>query len=186
MANKIVNKNEVPQDVKPEGKFSKKNGSRYVTLSQLVDMFYVSRFNRDNLHGLDEGEDIDNSRKHRVYNKSDVKELMIVFMEFFEWVVNEKNLGKIYLSDNVTLVRESTPPRIKYATKMDELCKPEGGCKAGEYYVTCGRYVWQMWLEGDAFKKMKELWMKDPEFTDIREKLIPEMEEKNKNAKSKD
>ena len=174
----------VAKENKTEGKFSKKNGSRFITLSQLVDMFYVSRFNRDNLHDLVEGEDIDNSRKYRIFNKADVKELMEVFCDFFEWVINAKNIGKIYITKDISLVRESTLPRLKYATGMDEVYLPNE-CKAGEYYITHGRYMWRLWIEGDTFQKMKELWMKDPEFLKTREELTPEMEERNKNAKSK-
>lgn len=186
--NKVLSTNvTIDENIKvdeKEGRRNKKNGSRYVTLSQLVDMFYVSRFNRDNLHGLDEGEDIDNSRKHRIYNKSDVKELMEIFFEFFEWAVNEKNIGKIYMTKNISFIRNSIMPRLKYATKMDEICLYGGGCKAGEYYITNGRYTWQMYVEGDMYQKMKELWEKDPEFVQKKKELIPELEEKNKNAKS--
>ena len=147
-------------------------------------MFYTSRFNRDNLHDPAEGEDIDNSYKYRIYNKSDIKELMTHFLPFFEWAINAKNLSRIYLTDDITLIREATPPRIKYATTMDEKYAP-GQCKAGEYYITNGRYSWKMWVEGETFERMRDLWMEDPEYTEIRDKLIPEMEEKNKNAKSK-
>lgn len=169
---------------KPEGKTSKKNGSKYITLSKLVDMFYVSHFNRDNLHDLLDGEEYDNSRKYRLYNKVDVKELVDLFLEFFEWAINAKNISKIYLTRDITLIRESTLPRIKYATEMDVACTPDD-CKVGEYYITRGKYMWRLWIEGDTFQKMKELWQKDPEFINKREELTPELEEKNKNAKSK-
>lgn len=169
---------------KVKGTINKKNGSMYVTRNHLVDMFYVSRFNRDNLHDLVEGEDIDNSRHYRLYNKSDVKELMSLFFSFFEWVINAKNLSKIYLTDDITLIRESTLPRVKYATMVDEQHMPDE-CRAGEYYITRGRYIWRLWIEGETFQKMKELYSVDPEFIKLREDLIPEMEEKNKNAKQK-
>lgn len=159
-----------------------KNGSIYITLNQLVDMFYVSRFNRDNMHDVAEGEDIDNSRQHRVYNKSDVKELLSLFSEFFCWAINEKNISKIRVCDKLSMVRESSLPKLKYATAFDELCSP-GQCKAGEYYITNGRYSWTLWFDGDTFQKMKDLWMNDPEFLAKKEELKPQMEEKNKNAK---
>ena len=167
------------------GKTTKKNGSSYVTLNQMADMFYVSRFNRDNLHDPAEGEDINDSRKYRIYNKKDVKELLAVFAEFFQWVINEKNISKIYFSKDITMVRESTPPKIKYATGMDEVYLP-GECKAGEYYITTGRYVWRFWVEGETFQKMRELWKNDSEFLRIKEELTPVMEEKNRNVKAKD
>lgn len=153
-----------------------------VTMGKLVDMYFVSRFNRDNLHDPAEGEDIDNSRLHRIYNKKDIKELMSSFCEFFEWVINEKDISKIYISKNMSLIRESSPPRLKYATKFDEICT-NNQCKAGEYYITNGRYNWKLWVEGETFEKMKNLWMRDPEFIRMREELVPEMEEKNKNAR---
>lgn len=168
-----------------KGRENPKNGSKYITLIQLIDMFYVSHFNRDNMHDLAEGEDIDDSHLYRIYNKSDVKELMALFFQFFEWAINEKNIGKVYLTKDITLVRESTLPRVKYATVIDEQHLP-GECKAGEYYITRGRYVWRLWIDGETFSKMKELQSRDPEFAKLREDLIPEMEEKNKNAKHKD
>lgn len=167
-----------------EGKRNPNSGARYVTLNQLVDMFYVSRFNRDNMHDLAEGENIDDSHKYRLYAKKDLKELIPLFVDFFQWVINEKNLGRIYLTDDIKLIRESTMPRLKYATGFDEQYDPTQ-CKAGEWYVTNGRYVWRLWIEGDTFKKMKELWMKDPEFIKKRAELRPEMEERNRNAKSR-
>lgn len=168
---------------KPAGKVCKKNGSVYITLNTLIDMFYVSRFNRDPMHDPGEGEDIDNSYKHRIYNKGDLKELMVLFMSFFEKAINDRNIGKIYLTKDITLIRESSLPRIKYANTMDEMYQPN--CKAGEYYITQGRYVWHMWLEGETFEKMREISSNDPEFVKKRQELIPVLEEKNKNAKSK-
>ena len=163
---------------------NQKNGSLYITLSQLIDVFYTSRFNRDSLHSLVEGEDIDNSIKHRLYNKRDLKELMPLFIEFLEWVINEKNLGKIYLSKDLTLVRESTLPSLRYTTKFDEKAFKRN--KEGEYYISTGKYRWMMYVTGDTFAKMKELWLKDPQFEEIIKELTPKMEEKNKNAKPKD
>lgn len=168
---------------KPKGLVNKKNGSLYVTLGHLIDMFYVSRFNRDNKHDPAKDEDIDNSYKYRIYNKSDVKELMKLFMDFFEWVINEKNIGKIYLSKNLTLLRDVTLPRIKYANAMDAKYNPE--CTEGEYYITHGRYEWRLWLDNEAYDKMREIVVKDPELIKRTEELIPLLEEKNKNAKSK-
>lgn len=160
-----------------------KNGSIYISMNHLVDMFYTSRFNRDNMHDLAEGEDIDNSTKHRIYNKGDVKELMSLFGEFFEWAINAKDLGRIYLSKDTMLVRETVLPRVKYATVMDEYHLP-GECKAGEYYITPGRYTWKLWVTGEPFKEMKNLWLRDPEILKRKEELIPEMEEKNAKKKS--
>lgn len=170
---------------KGAGKTTKKNGSIYITLNKLVDMFYVSRFNRDNLHDPAEGEDIDNSYKYRIYNKKDVKEMLAIFAEFFGWAINEKNISKLYITKDITLYRESVPPKIKYATKMDEVFK-HGEVKAGDYYLTPGKYMWRLWIEGDTLDRMRELQESDSEFIRIKEELTPEMEEKNKNAKSKD
>lgn len=167
------------------GKVTRKNGSQYITLNKLVDMFYTSRFNRDNMHDVAEGEDIDNSIKHRIYNKKDVKEMLAIFAEFFEWAINSKNISKLYITKNITLYRESVPPKIKYATKMDEVFK-HGEVKAGDYYITPGKYLWRLWVEGEALDEMRKLQDTDSEFIRIKEELTPEMEEKNKNVRAKD
>lgn len=155
-----------------------------MTVNMLVDMFYTSRFNRDNKHDPAEGEDINNSRKYRLYNKKDVKELLALFCEFFQEALVEENLGKVYITDDLTLVRDATMPRPKYATTFDENYNPEL-CKAGEWYVTTGRYNWKLYVDGDTFKKLRQLWLKDPVLIEKREELKPVVEEKNKNAKSK-
>lgn len=165
---------------------SKKNGSKYLSLSQIVDGFYPSRFNRDNLCDPDKGEDIDNSIKHRLYNKKDVKELMGLLAQYFEWAINTKNISRVYLTDNIMLIRDSKLPRIKYATDIDVKCLGEDKCKPGEYYITDGNYAWSMWLTGDAYKAMQALRDSDPEFIQVKKELQPLLEEKNKNAKSKD
>ena len=167
------------------GNRSQKNGSLFLTTKQLTNMFYKSRFNRDNLHDLVPGEDIDDSYHYRIYNKTDLIELMALFCEFFEWAINAKNISKVYVTKDLTLERETVLPRVKYATPVDEQ-HTHGECKAGEYYVTPGRYMWKLWVDGDTFQKMKALQKKDPEILKIREQLIPEMEEKNRNAKRKD
>ena len=160
-----------------------KSGGLYVTLNQLVKMFYVSRFNRDNMHDPAENEDIDNSRKYRIYNLVDVKELLNVFIEFCEWAFNEKNISRLYLSPNLTLNRESLGPKLKYATGLEEMYT-NMGYKNGEYYITDGKYNWVLNVKGEPYTKMKELWLKDPVFAQKKEELRPIMEEKN--AKSKD
>lgn len=164
---------------------NKRNGSKEWTIGQLVDRFYTSRFNRDNLFDPKPGEDIENSIKHRLYNKSDVKELMKVFAEFFIWAINAENIGKIYLSKEVVLVRESKLPRLKKANNIDAQYLGDK-VEPGKYYITDGRYAWLLWLTGDTFKKMQELRALDPEFIAAKEQLLPEMEERNKNANKKD
>lgn len=163
---------------------NKKNGSIMLSLNQLVDLFYVSRFNRDNLHSLEDGEDIDDSRKHRIYNKSSVKELMALFVDFFEWVINAKNISKVRITNDITLIRESTLPKIRRANAFEEKAI-KNGSKAGEYYITHGKYIWRLWIDGETYKKMSELRINDPEFIAEIEKLTPVMEEKNKDVRAK-
>lgn len=175
------------------GLTTRKN-SKFVTVNMLVDMFYTSRFNRDNMHDLAEGEDINNSRKHRLYNKKDIKELLSHFCEFFQDALISENLGKVYVSEDLTLVRDATMPRVKYANSFDENYNPDI-CKAGEWYVTTGRYNWKLYVDGETFKQLRQLWRKDPVLMEKREELRPIVEEKNaklkaegknKNAESKD
>ena len=161
----------------------RKEGQYYLTLGQFVDFFYTSRFNRDNLHGLAEGEDIDNSIKHRIYNKKDVKELLEVIGEFLEWLIIEKNVARIRISKDITIMRETTLPRIKYATGLDERYT-SNECKEGEYYITNGRYNWTLRIEGETFEKMRDKWKNDPNLVKIKEDLVPELEEKNRNARA--
>lgn len=163
-------------------KTNKNNGSRYFTLNSLVDRFYTSRFNRDNKHGLSEGEDIDNSKIHRIYNKGDVKDLLHSFFDFFEWVINAENISKVYLTRNLLLERESKMPTVRRANIVDELRSPNRA-KAGELYVTRGKYIWTLWLSGDAYEKMRELQHKDPEYMAKYAELQKSVDERNANDK---
>lgn len=168
-----------------EHKGNKKDGSIYLSIKQLAEKFFYSRFNRDNMHDPAPGEDIDNSKLYRIYNKADIVELIELFMQYFEWAINAENISRVYLTDNIMLRRDSTYPKIKLATPVDanRLSKL---CKAGEYYITRGRYNWTMWLDGDAYQKMIELKLADPEFNRIIKELTPELEVKNAERRNKD
>ena len=164
------------------GKISKKNGSKYWTLNRMVDRFYCSRFNRDNLHGLAEGEDIDNSRSHRLFNKADIKELLHLFFDFMEWVIPEENLSKIYLTDNMMLNRSSKLPTVRRSNIVDQI-KTKGLRPIGELYVTNGRYIWTLEMTGSLWERHREVQAKDPEFIAKREELQKSVEERNRNER---
>ena len=155
------------------------NGAKKWTLNSLVDRFYTSRFNRDNLHDPAEGEDIDNSRLYRLYNKSDVKELMHIFFEYFEWVVSEENLCKVYLTKNMSFIRETRLPTVKRANIVDEIRSPNRA-KAGELYVTRGKYLWTIYFSGEPHEKQRELQFSDPEFIAKYEELQKKVDERKK------
>lgn len=163
-----------------DGKISKKNGSKYWTLNRLVDRFYYSRFNRDNLHDPAEGEDINNSRSHRLFNKTDIKELLHLFFDYMEWAIPEENLSRIYLTDNMMLERTSRLPTVRRANIVDEI-KTKGEKKSGELYVTYGRYIWTVEMTGDLWERQREVQAKDPEFIAKREELQKSVEERNRN-----
>lgn len=165
-------------------KINKKDGSCYVTLHQLAVLFYRSRFNRDNLCDLEEGEDIDDSGLHRIFLKRDIEELFDKFGDFFEWAINAKNMSRIVLTPNVKLIREKKLPRLKLANMFDQVRLP-GVAENGKYYITKAKYNWILELTGDAQDKMIEVKEKDPEVIAMRESLLPEMEEKNRNVGKK-
>lgn len=159
------------------------NGSHYWNLNQLAHRFYYSRFNRDNMHDPKEGEDINNSRMYRLYNKSDIKELLHSFAEFLEWVIPEENLGKIYLTDNMVLVRRTQYPYIKRANDVIAAATQRGGREpmiSGRSYIFSGKYVWNLDMSGELAEKMEEVMSKDPQFMAFKEKLQKELEERNK------
>ena len=162
---------------------NKKNNSQYWTLNTLVDRFYTSRFNRDNMHCLNAGEDIDNSRAYRVYNKGDVKELIQLFTDYLAWVINAENVSKIRLSEDIALIRETKTPKLKRANIVDEIIT-NGRVKAGQLYVTNGKYAWTMFLSGDTYEKMTELTTKDPELARLREEAQKRLEERIKKDES--
>ena len=159
-----------------------KSGASKVTINWLVDRFYTSRFNRDNMNSLSPGEDINNSRKHRLYNKKDIKDVISLFAEFFAWVITEENICNVSIVSGLNLIRDSQIPRIRKATKVDKRMMNTVGedVTPGKYYVTRGRYSWRMWLSGDMYKNMMRLWEKDSERIEAIERLVPEMEEKNR------
>lgn len=157
---------------------NKDNGSEYWTLNKLVQRFYTSRFNRDPYHEPTEGEDIDNSKRYRMYGKEDVRELLELFFQYFQWVIVEENVSRVYLSEDISLIRESILPRVKPATQVDAICAG-GDVKIGDYYVTPGKYTWKMWVQGDTFKKLKELSTNDPQMVKLRKELALTAKEKN-------
>ena len=150
----------------------------YWSLKNLVHRFYTSRFNREPDCDLAEGEDIDNSRKFRMYNKGEVLELLELFCDFFQWVIVEENISKVYLSKDIYLIRESILPRVKRATQVDCICVG-GDLNIGDYYVTHGKYTWKMWIGGDVYKRLKELASKDPQMIELRKEFDVIAEEKN-------
>lgn len=159
---------------------NKKNGAAHWSLARLVDRFYYSRFNRDNLCGLSEGEDIDNSRQHRLYNKADLEEVFKLFFEYLEWAIIEENLGKIRLTNNMDITRTSSKPKLKRANIVDQI-KTKDRVKDREYYVTPGKYKYELNLNGEAWERIKALREKDPELTEIKKNLQKEADERNKN-----
>ena len=171
----------MPSNKKPS--INKKNGSQYWFLNRLIDRFYTSRFNRDSLCGLEEGEDIDNSRKNRLYNKSDVKEVLELFFKYLEWVIPEENIGKIYLSDCIEIERCPSLPRIKKANIVDVIMS-NNRAKEGELYITYGKYNWRLNVTGEMFDRLREVQEKDPEFIERREELQKALDERNKNEGS--
>ena len=162
---------------------SKKNGSEYWTINALVDRFYTSRFNRDNLHDPSPGEDIKNSRSHRLYNKSDIHDIAHLFSEFIEWVLPEENISKLYLSDNLTLVRKTRYPKIKRANSVDA-SRLNGKVQIGELYVTRGKYYWVVETGSDFTQIMYDLKNKDPEVAAKYAELEKEVEERNRIEKN--
>lgn len=163
---------------------NEKDGSLYLSVKQLASLFFRSRFNRDNLNDLMKDEDIDDSSHSRIYNKKDIEELSALYAEFFEWVINAKNVSRIYITPNVVLKRTKKLPRLKLANMFDQVRLP-GIATAGEYYITKAKYYWEMELTGDAQKKMIEVKEKDPEVIAAREELKPQLEEKNSQCKKK-
>lgn len=160
-------------------KYSNKNGSQYLTIGEMGDLFYRSKFNHDPLCDFEEGEDPDNSTKHRLYNKKDVIAVMKAFFEFFGWAIADKNISRVYLANGLTLIRESRLPVLRKANLAD-VKRKNGSVELGEYYITQGKYSWKLWTEGEIMDRLKELQKTDPEFIAAREKKQIEIEERNK------
>lgn len=165
-------------------KLDKKNGSTFWTLKELVGRFYKSRFNRDNMHDPKENENIDNSMYYRLYTKGDILEIVQNFAQFLEWVIIEENIGRIYLTDNIKIKRESKMPNIRRANIIDQI-KTKGRATIGEQYVTHGRYDWVLEITGDPWYQLRQIQEKDPEFIAKREELQKVVEERNRNEKAK-
>lgn len=158
---------------------NKENGSQYWTLNYLGHRFYYSKFNRDNLHDLKEGEDINYSRMYRLYNKTDIKELLHHLADYLEWALVEENLGKIYITDNIELVRKPVLPYVRRANQIEEIVT-KGGRKAGICYLNSGKYTYQLTVAGDLEEKLADLAEKDPQFIKKKEELQSVLEERNK------
>lgn len=165
----------------------RKDGSKSLTLKQLVGIFYTSRFNRDNFHDPAPGEDINHSIKYRMYNKSDVLELMRIFVDFLEDAFISENISKIMLSKELVLRRETRMPRIKRANQCDITNrKSDDGLKVGELYVTRGKYIWYLDFDGELLEKSRKIRDADPEIIKKKKELLKEIDERNKldNAES--
>lgn len=164
----------------------KKDGSKSLTIKQLVARFYTSKFNRDNLHDPAPNEDINNSMKYRLYNKTDVLELMRIFIDFLEYTFVTDNISKIMLSKDLAMRRETKMPRIKRANKCDITNrKIDDGLKEGELYLTRGKYVWYLDFGGELLESLRKLRDVDPVIIDKKKELQKEIEERNKLEKCK-
>lgn len=157
---------------------NKVNGSIYVGMKELAEFFYKSRFNRDPLCDPDEGEDIDDSNKHRIYTKSDLIDVITRFGEFFEWAINAKNISRIRFTQDVILVRETRLPWLKKANGFDQVMLP-GIAESGKYYLTKAKYLWKLEVNGKAREVMIKLKDRDPEIVAVENELRPQLEVMN-------
>lgn len=148
------------------------------TIKQLVGRFYRSKYNRDYDVPLAEGEDENDSMKSRIYNKSDIKDLLELFIRFFEWVLVEDNIENVHLSKNMSLMRQAELPKIKMANVVDKRILGDK-VEVGKYYATKGKYSWKLWISNELFQSMAELWEGDPDRQRKIQELAEEIEKRN-------
>ena len=159
-----------------------RGGYKHYTLKQIVRRFYYSRFNRDPYEPAVNGEDIDNSRKFRLYNKQDIEEVIKLFVDFLEWALAEDNIEDINLSTNLSLYRDVELPKIKFANEMDRRIKkniPDGD----NYYITSGRYIYRLRYTNEVKDRLHEKWLADPRYLNKVLELEPLCKQKNEEAK---
>lgn len=159
------------------------NGYKQYTFKQIIQKFCYSRFNRDPYVPTAPGEDINNSRRYRLYNKADVMELFSLFVEFLEDLLKTESVEDISISSNLTLYREVELPKIKSVSSMDRKLKPDIP-EGDTYYITCGRYEYKLRYSGEVKEKLYEKWEEDPRRKKRVEELLPELEQKNKGVKN--
>ena len=153
----------------------------------MIDQFYTSRFNRDPAYPLLEGEDINNSKKRRIYSKKELKELAPIFMDFLVWVLLDCNVSKITFSEDLILWRESKLPSIKLANTVSMLNLKRFGMdvQPGEYFITLGKYKWHLMFRNELYDRLRQSMLFDPEFIAKREELTKIVEERNANVHKK-
>ena len=155
------------------------------TLNKFINGFYRSRYNRDNMHDLAEGEDENDSKMYRIYNKGDLKDVAEAFLQYLEWLIIDSGIGvnRIYLATGISLRRETRLPHINRANEVDIMKrKGDDGVKVGDYYITKGKYTWYLDITGEPFKRMKESQKYDPAFIAKVAELQPIVDERNANA----
>ena len=152
------------------------------TMKQIASKFYSSRFNRDPYVPVDEDEDVNNSRRYRLYNKDDIIELTRLFVEFFEDLISSENVESIHFSKNIVLLRDAKLPVLKNVTAMDRKMSPHIP-KGDNFYVSRGRYVYQMDYRNEVRDGLDDLWEDDPRRKRRLEELMPECEKRNKEVK---
>lgn len=152
------------------------------TLKKLLSKFYASRFNRDPYVPADKDEDINDSRRYRLYNKTDIFEIFDQFLKFFEELISTENIEDISFGKNLKLYRDVELPKLKNVTSMDRKFNssiPEGDA----FYVSRGRYVYKMKYLNEVKEGIDNMWNDDPRKKRRIEELIPRCEELNRKAK---
>ena len=160
-----------------------RNGSDCLTINEVINLFYRSRYNHDPLCDFEEDEDIDDSTRHRLYNKRDIADIMKLFWKFFEELITSNNISKVYLTDKIKFTREIKLPKLKPANFVDSLRK-YGSVEEGETYITRGKYSWLLWMDMDLMDKLHDMLVKDPEYIAAYEQKKKELEERKKNAEN--
>lgn len=149
------------------------------TLKQLASKFYSSRFNRDPYVPVDEDEDINNSRRYRLYNKDDILELSRLFMEFFEELICSENVERVNFSKNFILFRDARLPMIKNVTAMDRAMSPNIP-ESDKFYISRGRYAYHVDYRNEVREGLDKLWEDDPRRKRRIDELTPECKKRNK------
>lgn len=152
------------------------------TMKQLASKFFSSRFNRDPYVPVDEDEDINNSRRYRLYNKDDIIELTRLFVEFFEELICTENIENINFSKNIVLYRDARLPLLKNVTAMDRKVSPDIP-EGDEFYISRGRYTYHINYRNEVRDGLDKLWESDPRRKRRLEELIPECKKRNEEVK---
>lgn len=156
----------------------KKYPHKKMTLLQLANGLYRSKYNRNMDYPVAANEDVNNSAAHRLYAKDDVVELVKMLGYYLDYALIAEDIETLCLTDNIIIERYAVKPRVRKATGVDVMFN--NSLTKGQYYMSNGRYKFKMKLRNALLLEMQEFWQSCQECADLKAEQGKILEQKLK------